>query len=296
MLAEEDRAGRAWSKAHGYGGYTSYASLDDLPTRDPVFGELKRRLDRHAKAFAEALAFDLRPRGRLKLDSLWVNVLKPGRRPLRPHPPPQRAVGHGLCGHPARRGRPEARGPAPADDDGRPAPPRRRAGGPAQLRHPGAGAGHGAAVGELAAPRGAGQPRQARRASASASTTAGCDRNRPQRRMFSRQETHNENPCPYPRRRAGRRRRLRALDGRAPDRRRGAGVAEAPTTGASACTSRRSTASPPSTATPSTCASACATTTSSNCSAPAGTSTGTCRWRCARAAAARSPATRSGWR
>ena len=26
MLAEEDAAGRAWSKAHGYGGYTSYAS------------------------------------------------------------------------------------------------------------------------------------------------------------------------------------------------------------------------------------------------------------------------------
>ena len=78
MLAEEDRAGRAWSKAHGYGGYTSYASLNDLPTRDPVFGELKRRLDRHAKTFAEALAFELGPRGRLKLDSLWVNVLRAG--------------------------------------------------------------------------------------------------------------------------------------------------------------------------------------------------------------------------
>ena len=38
MLASEDRAGRAWSKAHGYGGYTSYASLTDLPTRASVFG------------------------------------------------------------------------------------------------------------------------------------------------------------------------------------------------------------------------------------------------------------------
>jgi uncharacterized protein (TIGR02466 family) len=77
MLAAEDRAGRAWSKAHGYGGYTSYASLADLPQRASVFGELKRKLDRHVRAFAEDLAFDLGA-GRLKLDSLWVNVLKPG--------------------------------------------------------------------------------------------------------------------------------------------------------------------------------------------------------------------------
>jgi uncharacterized protein (TIGR02466 family) len=77
MLAAEDRAGRAWARAHGYGGYTSYASLDDLPRRASVFAELKRRLDRHARAFAEALAFDLGA-GRLTLDSLWVNVLKPG--------------------------------------------------------------------------------------------------------------------------------------------------------------------------------------------------------------------------
>jgi uncharacterized protein (TIGR02466 family) len=77
MLAEDDAAGRAWSKAHGYGGYTSYASLDDLPQRATVFGELKAKLDRHAKAFAKDLAFDLGG-GRLKLDSLWVNILKPG--------------------------------------------------------------------------------------------------------------------------------------------------------------------------------------------------------------------------
>ena len=78
MLASEDAAGRAWSKANGYGGYTSYASLDDLPTRASVFGELKRRLDRHAATFAKTLDFDLGPRGRLRQDSLWVNVLAPG--------------------------------------------------------------------------------------------------------------------------------------------------------------------------------------------------------------------------
>ena len=76
-LATEDRAGRAWCKANGYGGYTSYASLDDLPRRMSVFDDLRRRLDRHVAAFADDLAFDLGGR-RLKLDSLWVNVLKPG--------------------------------------------------------------------------------------------------------------------------------------------------------------------------------------------------------------------------
>jgi uncharacterized protein (TIGR02466 family) len=76
-LAEEDVAGRAWSRAHGYGGYTSYASLNDLPQRMSVFDELKRRLDKHAKIFADQLAFDLQG-GKLRMDSLWVNILKPG--------------------------------------------------------------------------------------------------------------------------------------------------------------------------------------------------------------------------
>ena len=77
MLAQEDIAGRAWCREHGYGGYTSYGSLNDLPQRMSVFGDLKTRLDRHAKAFAADLRLDLGG-GRLKLDSMWVNILKPG--------------------------------------------------------------------------------------------------------------------------------------------------------------------------------------------------------------------------
>ena len=77
MLEAEDRAGHAWAKKHAYKGYTSYASLDDLPKRASVFGELKKRLDRHAAAFAKDLHLNLGGR-RLVLDSLWVNVLKPG--------------------------------------------------------------------------------------------------------------------------------------------------------------------------------------------------------------------------
>jgi uncharacterized protein (TIGR02466 family) len=76
-LAREDKAGRNWSAEHGYHGYTSYASLNDLPHRDPAFDDLKRVLDKHAAAFAKAAHFDLGGK-RPKLDSLWVNVLKPG--------------------------------------------------------------------------------------------------------------------------------------------------------------------------------------------------------------------------
>ena len=77
MLAAEDKAGRAWCRANGYRGYTSYASLADLPQRASVFGDLKRKLDRHAAAYADALGFDLGGR-KLKLDSFWANVLEPG--------------------------------------------------------------------------------------------------------------------------------------------------------------------------------------------------------------------------
>ena len=76
LFAEEDGAGKAWSRDHGYRGYTSYASLGDLPERDPAFHDLKKLLDKEVKAFAKACHFDLaKP---LRLDSLWVNVLKPG--------------------------------------------------------------------------------------------------------------------------------------------------------------------------------------------------------------------------
>jgi len=73
-FAKDDEAGRAWSKEHGYAGYTSYASLNDLPKRDPAVAELARKLTRHAATFADECAFDLARKP--KLDSLWVNLLR----------------------------------------------------------------------------------------------------------------------------------------------------------------------------------------------------------------------------
>lgn len=75
-LARDDGAGRRWSREHHYPGYTSYASLNDLPKRDPAFAELAKHLARHAAAFARDCAFDLDRKPRL--DSLWVNLLKTG--------------------------------------------------------------------------------------------------------------------------------------------------------------------------------------------------------------------------
>jgi uncharacterized protein (TIGR02466 family) len=77
-LAEDDEAGRRWSKEHHYSGYTSYASLNDLPRRDPAFAEMAKVLARHAATFAKECSFELARKPRL--DSLWVNLLKGGGR------------------------------------------------------------------------------------------------------------------------------------------------------------------------------------------------------------------------
>lgn len=77
MLEDGDEAGHAWCEERGYDGYTSYASLDDLPVRATAFATLKDKLDGYAATFADALSWDLSGQ-KLRLDSLWVNVLAPG--------------------------------------------------------------------------------------------------------------------------------------------------------------------------------------------------------------------------
>ena len=37
---EDDEAGQQWCEDNGYPGYTSYASLTDLPWRNPVIAEV----------------------------------------------------------------------------------------------------------------------------------------------------------------------------------------------------------------------------------------------------------------
>ncbi len=77
VLSDDDVAGNAWCDAEGYPGYTSYASLDDLPERFPEFAALKKHLDKAAAKFAAALHWDMDGL-KLELDALWVNILGEG--------------------------------------------------------------------------------------------------------------------------------------------------------------------------------------------------------------------------
>lgn len=77
QIATDDRAGQRWSARNGYPGYTSYASLDDLPKRSAAIAKLVRRIDAQVAVFARELAYDL-GRGKLVLDAIWINVLEPG--------------------------------------------------------------------------------------------------------------------------------------------------------------------------------------------------------------------------
>jgi len=75
--AEDDEAGQDWCDANGFPGYTSYASLTDLPWRNPLFKELVKVLDKHVAAFVEDLQFDLDGR-KIKLEDIWINILPQG--------------------------------------------------------------------------------------------------------------------------------------------------------------------------------------------------------------------------
>ena len=77
VLSEDDTAGNDWCAREGYPGYTSYASLDDLPARMPEFAALKKQLDKAAAEFAKALHWDMDGL-KLELDAIWVNILGEG--------------------------------------------------------------------------------------------------------------------------------------------------------------------------------------------------------------------------
>ncbi|HEY0966488.1 MAG TPA: TIGR02466 family protein [Opitutaceae bacterium] len=75
-LREFDQAGRKWSEKNYPGGYTSYASMNTLHTFSSTFEALERKLSRHVKAYAKALAMDLRGRT-VQMTDCWVNIMPP---------------------------------------------------------------------------------------------------------------------------------------------------------------------------------------------------------------------------
>ncbi len=76
-IAEDDEAGQQWCDDNEFPGYTSYASLSDLPWRFPIFKVMVKALDKHVASFAEDLQFDLDGR-KLVLDDIWINILPEG--------------------------------------------------------------------------------------------------------------------------------------------------------------------------------------------------------------------------
>jgi uncharacterized protein (TIGR02466 family) len=76
-LSQHDHAGLRWCEKHGYAGYTSYASINDLAGRSAPFAKLEKIIHTHAAAFAKSLQWKLQG-GRPKCDSMWVNVLPQG--------------------------------------------------------------------------------------------------------------------------------------------------------------------------------------------------------------------------
>ena len=56
-LVMDDAAGHKWAEKHGYAGYTSYASLNDLPWRFPEFARLVKVIDKHCLAYAKAVSY-----------------------------------------------------------------------------------------------------------------------------------------------------------------------------------------------------------------------------------------------
>jgi uncharacterized protein (TIGR02466 family) len=73
-LRDYDQAGRRWSDKNYPGGYTSYASLNQLHKFSSTFAGLERKLGAHVRKFSVQLDLDLRGR-RIHLTDLWVNIM-----------------------------------------------------------------------------------------------------------------------------------------------------------------------------------------------------------------------------
>ena len=76
-IAEDDTAGQNWCEENNFPGYTSYASLNDLAWRFPIFEDLTTILNKHVEDFVIDLQYDISGK-KLSLDSLWINILPPG--------------------------------------------------------------------------------------------------------------------------------------------------------------------------------------------------------------------------
>lgn len=77
QIAKSDNAGQKWSEKNYPNGYTSYGSWDQLNKMSSTFAHLEKKIDQHVARYAKKLDYEL-CEGRLKMNSIWVNIMPEG--------------------------------------------------------------------------------------------------------------------------------------------------------------------------------------------------------------------------
>ncbi|NBX77303.1 MAG: hypothetical protein EBQ92_12175 [Proteobacteria bacterium] len=77
LISKEDKFGKEWSKKNYIGGYTSYASLNNLHHRYPSFMEFQKRINKEAEKFAKKLGWNFKGL-ELQMTDCWANIMPQG--------------------------------------------------------------------------------------------------------------------------------------------------------------------------------------------------------------------------
>ncbi|MCI5065801.1 TIGR02466 family protein [bacterium] len=77
QIRDFDEEGEAWSEENYPGGFTSYASRNDLFYMSSTFRELEHRIHPHATTFAEELGYEMEGRA-LVISDMWLNIMGTG--------------------------------------------------------------------------------------------------------------------------------------------------------------------------------------------------------------------------
>jgi len=75
-LSEEDEAGIAWSEKNYAGGFTSYASANQMHKMSPTFAALEKEIRKDVIKFVKSLRLNT-PLKALEMTTCWVNIMGP---------------------------------------------------------------------------------------------------------------------------------------------------------------------------------------------------------------------------
>ena len=75
-LSEEDEAGIAWSEKNYAGGFTSYASANQMHKTSPTFAALEKEIRKEVLKFIKNLKLTVAPKT-VEMTTCWVNIMGP---------------------------------------------------------------------------------------------------------------------------------------------------------------------------------------------------------------------------